>query len=131
MTSTIFSLSICAHHKCLKDTDLKEEFLLLIRLTGMLEAEASGCADTGEMKYLGVNCVQGTAGPLPLHSDTHSHVQKYSNTAIQYKDSQGRGGWGGGGSLTRGPTLQSKEKKDGVTVRPVQSPSRHGPGRQA
>lgn len=74
----LLSLSKFAHYKCLKVTDLKDGFLLLILLKGMLETEASGCADTGEMKYLGVNCVQGTAGLLPLNSDTHLHVPKYS-----------------------------------------------------
>lgn len=89
----------------------------------MLETEASGCADTGEMKYLGVNCVQGTAGLLPLNSDTHLHVPKYSqpySTKILK-----------GGVADQRSTLQMKEKKDGVTVRPVQSPSRHRPRTQA
>lgn len=79
----------------------------------MLETEASGCADTGEMQYLGVNCVQGTAGLLPLNSDTHLHVPKYSqpySTKILK-----------GGVADQRSTLQMKEKKDNVTVRPVQS----------
>lgn len=89
---SLLSLSIFAHYKCLKVTDLKDGFLLLILLTGMLEAEASGCADTGEMKYLGVNCVQGTAGLLPLNSDTHLHVPKYSQP-YSTKILKGGGRW--------------------------------------
>lgn len=89
----------------------------------MLETEASRCADTGEMKYLGVNCVQGTAARLPLNSDTHVHVPKYSqpySTKILK-----------GGVADQRSTLQMKEKKDGVTVRPVESPSRPRPRTQA
>lgn len=68
--------------------DVKTELLLVCFLQTFLpddthdssvilcfvETSAFGCADTGGMTCLGVNCVQGTAGLLPLSSHTHTHT---------------------------------------------------------
>lgn len=107
--------------------DVKTELLLVCFLQTFLpddthdssvilcfvETSAFGCADTGGMTCLGVNCVQGTAGLLPLSSHTHTHsfIQKYSSihthTVHRCK-----------GALAKGPTLQMKERKGEERMRP-------------